>query len=77
MTFTLKGGSVEVFDVDLTIIDDDVVERPESENLNVDITSSSPLVAELRITINPNRAVVTIIDNDGKNIITHTPSLGS
>ena len=64
--FTLVGGSAEVFDQDLVILDDTEPERPESEDFSVEITSNSPLISQLRLTINPNSAVVTIIDNDGK-----------
>lgn len=71
--FTLVGGSAEVFDQDLVITDDTEPERPESEDFSVEITSNSPLISQLRLTINPNSAVVTIIDNDGKlHILTYT-----
>ena len=66
MAFTLKGGTDEVYEIDVGIMDDNEVERPESEEFNVEISSSSPLVDQLRITVNPDRAVITIIDNDGK-----------
>lgn len=66
LMFTLVGGSAEVFDQDLVILDDTEPERPESEDFSVEITSNSPLISQLRLTINPNSAVVTIIDNDGK-----------
>ena len=66
MAFTLKGGTDEVYEIDVGITDDNEVERPESEEFNVEISSSSPLVDQLRITVNPDRAVITIIDNDGK-----------
>ena len=63
---TLQGGSMEMFVIDLSIIEDDVVERPESENFRIVLTSSSPLIDEMRLTILPNTAVVTIVDNDGE-----------
>ena len=65
-TFTLIGGLSEVYDIDLVIIDDSEPERPESEEFNVQLTSTSPLIDEQRLTIQPNTAVVIIIDNDGK-----------
>lgn len=67
-SFTLQGESDEIFDIILSIINDDDVERPESEVFTVTITSSSPLIAEQRLVINPGQAVVTIIDDDGRNL---------
>ena len=63
--FTLIGGSFEVFHIDLGIIDDSEPERPESESFNVQISSTSPLISQQRLTFQPNSAVVIIIDNDG------------
>ena len=57
--------------IDLFILEDDDVERPESEELEIRLTSSSPLIAELRLSIVPDLAVVTIIDDDGETIQTH------
>ena len=66
VTFVLRGVTNETYEVDVSIIDDSVVERPESEEFGVGISSSSPLVNELRVILNPNQAVIVIIDNDGK-----------
>lgn len=63
--FTLRGVTTEVFDFNVTIRDDTIVERPESENFDVLISSSSSLIADGRLSLNPNRAVITVVDNDG------------
>lgn len=67
MPFTLQGGINEMFSIVLRIINDDVVERPENENFQITVTSSSPLIGDGRLTIVPSQGVVTIVDDDGKD----------
>ena len=61
--FTLQGGSMEVFMYLQQITDDTVIETPSSEDFFLRITASHPLIDEGRLTIAPDSAVVTIIDN--------------
>lgn len=67
MPFTLQGGINEMFSIVLRIINDDVVERPENENFQITVTSSSALIGDGRLTIVPSQGVVTIVDDDGKD----------
>lgn len=53
--------------IDILIIDDNVVERPASENFEIVLTSSSSLISAGRLTIAPDTAAVIIIDNDGRS----------
>lgn len=63
----MQGGINETFSIVLRIINDDVVERPENEDFQITVTSSSPLIGDGRLTIVPSQGVVTIIDDDGKD----------
>lgn len=65
LSLTLRGETDQVVSTVLQILNDNVVERPVSEGLMIQLTSSSPLVSELRILIEPDQAVVVIIDDDG------------
>ena len=56
LTFTEAGAQF----VNISILDDDLVERPE--DIQLLITSSTPG----RILIDPSSAKVRIIDNDGE-----------
>ena len=65
---TLQGRRMEISFIDIVIIDDTIVERPESENFEVVLSSSnSSLMDDGRFTIAPDTAVVIIIDNDGRS----------
>ena len=66
MTDTLQGSVNEVFFIDIPILNDDIVEIPNSEDFIVRIASSSPLVVGDRILIAPEEAIITIIDDDGE-----------
>ena len=66
MTDTLQGSVNEVFFIDITIVNDDIVEIPNSEDFIVRIASSSPLVVGDRISIAPEETRITIIDDDGE-----------
>ena len=66
MTLTLQGSVNEAAFIDIPIRSDDIVETPNSEDFIARITSSSPLVVGDRISIAPEEARITIIDDDGE-----------
>ena len=54
---------MEVFMYLQQIIDDTLIETPDSEDFFLRITASHPLIDENRLTIAPDSAVVTVIDD--------------
>ena len=62
---TIHAGETDVY-FDFMINDDDILEGNETFNLTINGTSLPTQV----IVGNPDQATVTIVDDDGKNIIT-------
>ena len=64
MSFLLQGGGGEMFEIEIPILDDDVIETPNRENFTANIVVS----ANVPLSLGPTVATVTIIDDDGKHL---------